>query len=236
MGKFYFTQAQPQPSTPPATAEQNTAIESSYEILFWESIKDSRDPRMFEAYLESYPIGIFVTLAQIHIQKHDQTTSSSVPETNPDSAFETVPLPKNEAIAPKKIPVENDKQIAEKYSRFIKYENGIVYDTQTGLEWVQGPDRAMGGFAAQKWAQQLELDGGGWEISKLSELQSLFNDETEVLASLPFLERTGIYLLLYGGSHCIRLENLTFSFSTYSSVCSYPSNRFLAVRPKNRGL
>jgi hypothetical protein len=68
MGQFYFTQAQPQPS--PAITKQNTAIDSSYEILFWESIKDSRDVQAYNAYLNQFPNGVFVELANLKIKNY----------------------------------------------------------------------------------------------------------------------------------------------------------------------
>ncbi len=74
MGSFYFTSApNPEPRsetqivrTPPPPKKP---ANDSFEILFWESIKDSDNPAMFEAYLEEFPNGTFSTLAQINIRK-----------------------------------------------------------------------------------------------------------------------------------------------------------------------
>jgi adenylate cyclase len=41
----------------------------SIELAFWDSVKDSDDPAMFEAYLEKYPEGEFRQLAEIQIAK-----------------------------------------------------------------------------------------------------------------------------------------------------------------------
>ncbi|MGE5153528.1 MAG: formylglycine-generating enzyme family protein [Bdellovibrio bacteriovorus] len=38
------------------------------ELAFWETIKDSRDPKEFQAYLAAYPAGRFARLAEIRIQ------------------------------------------------------------------------------------------------------------------------------------------------------------------------
>lgn len=39
------------------------------EIIFWESIKDSKEPAMFKEYLHQFPDGIFVGLAKLNSQK-----------------------------------------------------------------------------------------------------------------------------------------------------------------------
>jgi class 3 adenylate cyclase len=41
----------------------------SIELAFWDSVKDSDDPAMFEAYLEKYPEGEFRQLAEIQLAK-----------------------------------------------------------------------------------------------------------------------------------------------------------------------
>lgn len=50
--------------------EQVNNKNSDVESLFWESIKDSEDSKMFEAYLEQFPLGIFVKLARLKIKEY----------------------------------------------------------------------------------------------------------------------------------------------------------------------
>ena len=38
-----------------------------FELAFWESVQDSDDPKEYEAYLEQYPAGTFVTLAEARL-------------------------------------------------------------------------------------------------------------------------------------------------------------------------
>ena len=52
----------------PALRQQPAADESEFELTFWESIKESRDPAEFAAYLERYPAGAFATLAETRRQ------------------------------------------------------------------------------------------------------------------------------------------------------------------------
>src|SRR5205085_11465222 len=54
---------------------------SSDEIAFWNSIKDSRDPEDFRAYLEQYPNGKFVALAKNRLKTLEAAKKSS--ETSP---------------------------------------------------------------------------------------------------------------------------------------------------------
>lgn len=42
-------------------------VEVDIELTFWDSVKDSDDLEMFEAYLEKYPDGEFRSLAEIRI-------------------------------------------------------------------------------------------------------------------------------------------------------------------------
>jgi Domain of unknown function (DUF4189)/TIR domain/Putative peptidoglycan binding domain len=55
----------PQIATPPASAAKPDA--ASVETAFWNSIKDEKNPRLFEAYLSRYPNGAFADLARIAI-------------------------------------------------------------------------------------------------------------------------------------------------------------------------
>ena len=54
---------------PEASTLSDTAAATQQESLFWESIKDSTDPEMFEAYLEKYPKGTFAALAKLRIEQ-----------------------------------------------------------------------------------------------------------------------------------------------------------------------
>ena len=52
--------------TPESPSEQNA---TETEITYWESVRDSEDPAMFEAYLEKYPEGQFRELAVARLAK-----------------------------------------------------------------------------------------------------------------------------------------------------------------------
>ncbi len=48
----------------------NAICEDNYEIVFWQSIKDSQDPSLFQLYLDKYPEGTFVGIARHNITKY----------------------------------------------------------------------------------------------------------------------------------------------------------------------
>ena len=61
--------------------------------------------------------------------------------------------------------------------RYISFANGIVKDLNTGLEWMVGPDKDTDWNKAKSWVLNLNLDGGGWRMPTLDELESLYNRE-----------------------------------------------------------
>jgi hypothetical protein len=44
--------------------------DASVEILFWESVKDSRNVKLYQSYLDQFPNGSFAPLARIYIQEY----------------------------------------------------------------------------------------------------------------------------------------------------------------------
>jgi hypothetical protein len=55
----------------------------------------------------------------------------------------------------------------------VKYANGIVYDTATGLEWFAASDKNYEYFEADKWVTNLTVDAGGWRLPSLKEIKTL---------------------------------------------------------------
>ena len=51
-----------------ASAKQARSADERYEILFWESIKDSNNVNMYKDYLKKFPNGTFAELARINIE------------------------------------------------------------------------------------------------------------------------------------------------------------------------
>jgi len=71
------------------------------------------------------------------------------------------------------------------------YANGIVKDTNTGLEWKAGPDSNTDWNEARSWVQSLNLDGGGWRMPTTDELKTLYKKGAGDRNMTPLLKTTG---------------------------------------------
>jgi class 3 adenylate cyclase len=60
-----LVQEQEAPTEPAATGSDLIAVE----LAFWDTVKDSDNPEMYEAYLESYPEGAFSALAKVRLSE-----------------------------------------------------------------------------------------------------------------------------------------------------------------------
>jgi adenylate cyclase len=57
------------PSEPSQVAAPAVDAGTAVELTFWESVRDSDNPDMYEAYLEKYPDGEFVPLAKVRLEE-----------------------------------------------------------------------------------------------------------------------------------------------------------------------
>ena len=84
-------------------------------------------------------------------------------------------------------------KIIAKDDQYVSYENGIVYDEKTNIEWVAGPDKDMNWDEAKAWVESLPVEGGGWRMPTKDELKSLYKkgagerNMTPLLKSFVFL-------------------------------------------------
>jgi hypothetical protein len=69
-----------------------------------------------------------------------------------------------------------ESQIVDRDDHFIKYANGVVYDSKIGLEWIAGPGRNMSWDEAKEWAKGLDIDGSGWRMPTRKELETLYQE------------------------------------------------------------
>ena len=83
---------------------------------------------------------------------------------------------------------------------YVAYANGIVKDTNTGFEWKTGPDRDTDWNGARSWVQGLNLDGGGWRMPTMDELEGLFKRGAGSHNLTPLLKATSAkYLWVWSG-------------------------------------
>ena len=84
-GNFYFNPVKSEkkssiiePQQTPQITQQE-GLDGKYEILFWDSIKYSKDAEAFKAYLKKFPKGVFVDLARMNIKKYSQQIEEKGP-------------------------------------------------------------------------------------------------------------------------------------------------------------
>jgi len=88
-GDFYFNQGKEALRRDPSTPSQQPAA-ADKETVFWQSIQNSSDPKMFEAYLSQYPNGAFALLARV---KTNALKAAHVAKlTSPEPSFTVSPL------------------------------------------------------------------------------------------------------------------------------------------------
>ncbi|MCP4457248.1 MAG: caspase family protein, partial [Cytophagales bacterium] len=101
------------------------------DTIFWESIKDSDNPKYFDAYLQKYPNGTFAQLAQLKIEdiKKEQGEDQAKEDLHINKSSNVIkPSLKVASIDPK------DQEIARD-DHYIAYSSGVVLDSKTDLEW-----------------------------------------------------------------------------------------------------
>ncbi len=77
---------------------------------------------------------------------------------------------------------------------YTAYDNGIVFDAKTNLEWLVGPDEDTSWEDAKAWAEDLSIDGGGWRIPKIEELRGLYKKGKGTRNMTPLLKTTGWFV------------------------------------------
>ena len=84
--------------------------------------------------------------------------------------------------------MDGDSQIIDRDDPYVKYENGVVVDSKTGLEWIAGPGKIMSWDEANDWAEGLDIAGSGWRMPTSKELETLFQEGKGKRNMTPLLE------------------------------------------------
>jgi len=118
--------------------------------------------------------------------------------------------------------------------RFVKNNNGIVYDYATGLEWIIGPDKNTTWNEAKSWVEKLLFDGGGWRMPTFEELKNIYNNKVGTHNITPLLETTG-WLVWSGetmGSSNAWLLDFSYGKVKWNTRSASDDLRVFAVRPR----
>lgn len=100
---------------------------------------------------------------------------------------------------------------------FVAYNNGVVKDAKTGLEWYAGPDESTTWDGAKRWVASLNKDefaGGGWRMPTNEELKTLYQEGVGAHNMTPLLKATG--QLVWSGKTEGSVFAWDFNFSTGS--------------------
>ena len=78
------------PATDKAAADTATKTldDATLELAFWESIKNDKNPQLFQAYLNRYPKGVFADIAKINLQQQKTAALNSAGIDQPDDKVE----------------------------------------------------------------------------------------------------------------------------------------------------
>jgi len=88
------------------------------------------------------------------------------------------------------LPTMGEEEVARD-GVYLAYANGVVRDTNTGLEWVAGPDYEMTWDQAKSWVEGLKVAGAGWRMPTLGELEGLYERGKGNRNMTPLLKTTG---------------------------------------------
>jgi hypothetical protein len=120
-------------------------------------------------------------------------------------------------------------QKSQPNDRFIEHVSGLVSDENTGLEWVVGPDIDTTLDEAKSWVRNLSIDGGGWRLPTIKELNTLNQWSSGGCSIATSLKTSGWWVW----THDFHYSAWQFSFLIDSGLLKdtrQPSARGFAVR------
>ncbi len=167
-GDFVFVlpeAARSKPSGPgieqPGRPIPQSAIDK--EMLFWQSIQDSHDPSLFEAYIRAFPEGVFAPIARAKVEALKKKQIASIPSADSKSKLFVETEPKNAtirilnigpkfrqgmALEPGRYHVEVSRHGYEAKKTWIGLEAGKDKKIEIGLEQLRAS--ADGGSLSSK--------------------------------------------------------------------------------------
>ena len=129
----------------------------------------------------------------------------------------------------------SDSNVIKRDSIYVAYANGIVKDTNTGLEWVAGSDEQTTFEEAKSWVQSLNIDGGGWRMPTEVELDTLYKTGAGYRNMTPLLKTTAWVVWGVESEGSSIAGRFDFRFATASGTgipLTSPSTRAFAVRSR----
>jgi hypothetical protein len=59
-------------------------------------------------------------------------------------------------------------------TRFSASSDNVIYDKDTALEWIVGPDEPFTYNRAEAWVKGCQMAGGGWRMPTFGEIRDLY--------------------------------------------------------------
>ena len=124
------------------------------------------------------------------------------------------------------------QQVIDQDRHLVKYASGIVYDTQTGIEWYAGPDESTSWKQAVNWVASLSVDGGGWQMPTKFLLASLYHIGDGVNNITFLLDNSGywIWAVTDEGKSSKWVFSFSFGGEGWNGQPPEDGGRVLAVR------
>lgn len=133
-------------------------------------------------------------------------------------------------------PAITEPKIVARDGRFVQYENGIVFDENTGFEWYAGPDRTTNWNDAKSWVKNLTVASGGWRMPTSQELKNLYKKGTGKRNMTPLLRTTGWYVwsVETKGSSSAWGFSFDYGVERWRYLANHNATRGFAVRSRRR--
>lgn len=114
----------------------------------------------------------------------------------------------------------------------VLYENGVIKDTVTSLEWLLAPDADANWHEAARWAEFLSKDRKRWRMPTRDELQSLYQKGMGKHNISPLFKITAwtVWTRELKGSSSAWCFNFDTGSSTWAARNRHPRKRAFAVR------
>jgi hypothetical protein len=146
--------------------------------------------------------------------------------------YKTIDEPKQKQLSN----VETIKVIGDD-KWLVVYNNSVVKDKKTGLEWYAGHDRDTNWYEAKRWVENLNVAGGGWRMPTIKELKTLYQEGTGTHNMPPLLKTTGWWVWSSETKDSLALSFFIYAgFEGLYSRKDSVSSRGLAVRLRSKAI
>lgn len=114
----------------------------------------------------------------------------------------------------------------------VRYDNGVVYDTESTLEWYAGPDEGVRWEDASKWVAGLDASRGKWRMPTKKELGTL-HQVGDGVNNITYLLPTSGYWFWCGStkkSSCRWVFSFSYGGEGWAGQAPADGGRAIAVR------